>query len=254
MERMRKPFQGVSNIVRFNWPWFAASAAGLVIAVVTAPLFGPPLQWIIWLAAAGALAAMTVSLGISYYVYDRSSLYDLPWIDGLSIDRKDGAVIVNISAGFDETTPILRLKLPEATFHVWDFYDADLHTEASIKRARSAYPPDPQRVQVAADHLPMGDGSVDLISLIMSAHEIRKCSERRQFFEEVHRILQSNGTVCVTEHLRDLPNFLAYSLGFFHFHSRASWLSVFTDADFDVIEERKHTAFVSTFVLRKRAR
>ena len=249
---MRKPFQGVSNIVRFNWPWFAGAGTALVIAVITAPAFGPPLQWVIWLAAVVALAAMAISLGVSYYVYDRSGLYQLSWADELSVGRKKNAKVVNISAGFDETTPILRGKLPGATFHVWDFYDVDSHTEASIKRARSAFPPDPHMVQVATRRLPIDDESVDMISLVMSAHEIRKPAEQREFFEELHRTLRSDGTVFVIEHLRDLPNFLAYSLGFFHFHSRSTWLSVFSDAGFDVVEERKHTAFVSIFILRKR--
>lgn len=252
MGEMRKSFQGVSNIVRFNWPWFAGAAVGLVVAVVIAPQFGTPLHFVIWLAAAGALGAMAVSLAVSYYVYDSSGLYELSWIDDLSIDRRNDAVVVNISAGFDETAPILRQKLPNAALHVWDFYDADLHTEASIKRARLAFPPDPQMVQVSTSRLPAEDQSVDLVNLFMSAHEIRDSTEQREFFRELHRILKSDGTVCVIEHLRDLPNFLAYSLGFFHFHSRTSWITAFLAADFAVLEERKHSAFVSTFTLAKR--
>jgi len=246
---MRKPFQGVSNIVRFNWPWFAAAGGGLVIAMVAAPWFGDPLHRIIWLAAVVALAAVTVSLAVSYYVYDRSELYQLPWIDELPITRKDKAVVVNISAGFDETTALLRRKLPGAIFYPWDFFDVDMHTEASIKRARSAFPPTAEMVQVSTSQLPMNDATADLISLVMSAHEIRQQVEQRRFFGELQRILRADGTVCVTEHLRDLPNFLAYSFGFYHFHSRASWLAVFHDAGFEVVAERKHTMFVSTFIL-----
>ena len=46
------------------------------------------------------------------------------------------ANITNINAGFDETSYILDDKFPNATIKAFDFYDAEKHTEASIKRAR----------------------------------------------------------------------------------------------------------------------
>jgi len=253
MGGMRTPFQGVGNIVRFNWPWFAGSAVGLLVALLFAAVSGGIVQCLVSLAACGVLAAIAIPLGVSYLVYDHSGLYELAWVDGLSAAKHRRPVIVNVSAGFDETTEILRQKVRGAVFHVWDFYDASTHTEASIRRARARYPADPDCIQVSVDRLPLDDGAADVVFLIMSAHEIRKPVEQRTFFEELHRISQPDGRVYVTEHLRDLPNFLAYSLGFFHFHSRSSWLSVFRAAGFDVIEERKHTVFVSTFVLKKRA-
>ncbi len=45
--------------------------------------------------------------------------------------------------------------------------------------------------------------------------EMRK--KELSFFNELNRVLKPNGQIVVTEHLRDLNNFLAYNIGFFHF-------------------------------------
>ena len=41
------------------------------------------------------------------------------------------------------------------------------------------------------------------------------------FFRELKRVLAPGGRVIVTEHLRDLANIAAYSIGAWHFHQRA---------------------------------
>jgi hypothetical protein len=55
----------------------------------------------------------------------------------------------------------------------------------------------------------------------------------------------------VTEHLRDPANFLAYTIGFLHFHSRRTWLDTFQSAGLRVEREVKTTPFVTTFFLAK---
>ena len=55
----------------------------------------------------------------------------------------------------------------------------------------------------------------------------------------------------VTEHLRNTINFLAYNIGFFHFHAKATWLKTFESAGFRVTEEIKISAFITTFTLDK---
>jgi hypothetical protein len=63
------------------------------------------------------------------------------------------------------------------------------------------------------------------------------------------RVLKLNGKIIVTEHLRDFPNFLAYTIGFFHFHSKKTWKKTFQEADLKVSEEIKITPFLTTFIL-----
>jgi ubiquinone/menaquinone biosynthesis C-methylase UbiE len=188
-----------------------------------------------------------VSLFVSYYVYDVSKLYSLDWID----DDNEKINIANINAGFDETSILLKEKYSFAELAVLDFYDPKKHTEISIKRARKAYPPYPNTIPVTTSQLPFEDNSTDKIFVIFSAHEIRHKEERIVFFKELKRILKPKGEIIITEHLRDIPNFLAYNIGFLHFHSKQTWLNTFLSANLHVEKEQKTTSFISTFTLTK---
>jgi hypothetical protein len=51
----------------------------------------------------------------------------------------------------------------------------------------------------------------------------------------------------MVEHLRDFPNFVAFSVGFTHFFSRAVWKNAFKNAGFTSFQETKFTPFMSIF-------
>jgi hypothetical protein len=51
----------------------------------------------------------------------------------------------------------------------------------------------------------------------------------------------------MVEHLRDFPNFLAFSVGFTHFFSRSTWKNAFERAGFSAFQETKFTPFMSVF-------
>jgi ubiquinone/menaquinone biosynthesis C-methylase UbiE len=89
------------------------------------------------------------------------------------------------------------------------------------------------------------------IFAILSAHEIRNDEERNSFFKELRRALTATGQIIVTEHLRDTANLLAYNIGFFHFHSKKTWLNTFHSAGLSVASEIKITPFITTFILDK---
>ena len=247
MERIRKPFEGVLNIVRFNWHFY-------VIFVLLVPV-----MYFILYSYFGTLAALIgvvvlvvpviKSLIISYWVYDRSELYTLNYLDRLNFN--EGDVIVNINAGFDETSEIIQSKFPQATLEVFDFYDPKKHTEVSIKRARKAYPPYPGSIAIETSSIPLDEKSITGVFVFMSAHEIRDKEERISFFKEIHRIVSENGKVIVVEHLRDLPNLLAYTVGVFHFFGKKNWLHCFSSSKLKLEKEIKITPFVSTFILSK---
>lgn len=243
---MRTPYQGVTNIVRFNWHFFAA-AAGIALAALTIACFLPPVfSWLVRLGVIAGLISTLVSLVISWYVYDRSELYRLNWIDTWQIP--DGGTIVTINAGFDEISETVKERLPESKLYIWDFYDEEKHTEIAIKRARMAYPLPEGTRNIDTSSLPAADEEVDLAIVFMAAHEIRNPEERVNFFRELRRILKAEGKVVVTEHLRDLPNLAAYTIGAFHFYSKATWNNAFKTAGFAVWYEQKENPFVSTFV------
>lgn len=242
----RKPFQGVANIVRFNWHFYLMAGLVLVALFLFQNMLPGQFRPFINLAAILALLTMVVSLIVSYYVYDVSNLYDLEWLPNPNHKK-----LLNINAGFDETSEIIRFKFPKADLTICDFYDPDKHTEVSIKRARTAYPPTKVTIPVATSKLPFQDSIFDYSLAILSAHEIRDKSERVQFFKELSRTTKPNGFIFVTEHLRDLNNFWAYTFGFFHFHSKSTWNETFNLADLIVENEVKTTPFITTFILRK---
>ena len=243
---MRKPAQGVWNIVRFNWHFYAA-AAGVALLLAAVALGGGP-AWQPYLLALLVLisAPVVVSLLVSYYVYDCSALYSLSWLEPGAAPAR----IVNIHAGFDETSALLRQRFGAAELEVIDFYDPREHTEVSIRRARAAYPPFAGTRRAAPQALPLPASSADQVFVILAAHEIRQPAQRVAFLREIRRVLRPGGQLVVVEHLRDPANFLAYTIGFLHFYSRASWLRDFVAAGFGPAREQKITPFIYAFTLR----
>lgn len=249
MELIRKPFQGVINIIRFNWHFYVLAGVFIGIALLFAFALSYPYQPILLIFVTLATITIAVSLGVSHYAYDRSPLYAFNW---LPLPEQDDALhILNLHAGFDETSALLRQKFPHGKLSVIDFYDPQKHREPSIRRARKAYPPYPGTLRATTGQLPLENGTVDRVFVILSAHEIRDERERIEFFRELNRIMKPGAVLYVTEHLRDIPNFLAYTIGFLHFHSHNSWMRTFREAGFRVEREIGTTPFISTFLLHK---
>lgn len=246
--RVRKPFQGVMNIIRFNWHFYALSAS-IAFFIFLAQHYFISLRVTGNMLVLLIVCTTLISLAVSAYIYDFSDLYKLSWLNHLNSAKKEK--IINISAGFDETSSLLKSKFENVELFVADFYDPAKHTEVSIKRARKAYLPLPETQRVSTIDLPIQDNSADKIFIILSAHEIRDEMERITFFRELQRVLKPNGKVIVTEHLRDTANFLAYNIGFFHFYSKAVWMKTFRSSGLELVEEIKITPFITTFILEK---
>jgi SAM-dependent methyltransferase len=249
MQNLRKPFEGLRNVIRFNWHYYALSAGIAALLSLLGWQLTPPWSYISVAICIVTVLSTLLSLAVTWYVYDHSTLYRFAWMNEFGISP--GCRIVNIHAGFDETSKLIRNKYPDGDFEVLDFYNPEKHTELSIKRARKTSLPVPGTVQVSSDYLPERSGSVDLVFSILSAHEIRSKEERVAFFNELHRILTPTGKLFITEHLRNIPNFVAYNLGCLHFHSRNTWLRTFDKSGFIVTEEIKTTPFITTFILSK---
>jgi SAM-dependent methyltransferase len=239
MASMRKPFQGVGNIIRFNWHFYLSALVLVVILLLLKMMMGGLIL----------LVVLAETLLVSYYIYDVSGLYNMSWA-GQVIPR-DGALIVNIHAGFDETSVLLQERFPASELRVFDFYDPARHTEISIKRARRAYPAYTGTRRIDTGTVPLRDDEADRIFVIFAAHEIRDPMEREAFFSELKRVLRDDGRIFVTEHLRDLPNFLAYNVGFFHFLSKRRWYIAFEKAGLAITGEVRVNPFIRTFILEK---
>jgi len=245
----RGPYQGVTNIIRFNWHFYVIAGVSIAALVVGGRSLSNGMFWLCIVPATGIFASTIISLFVSHYVYDRSGLYNFGWLR--EFDRTSAGNIVNIHAGFDETSRILKTSFPEAHLQVFDFYDSARHTEVSIERARKAYPKYNGTVKITTSELPLAESSIDIIFNILALHEVRNRDERIHLLKEQVRALRQGGKIVVVEHLSDMPNFLAYNIGFFHFLSAREWSTNFDQAGLCIDRKFKITPFINVFVLRK---
>ena len=246
MEKIRKTFQGVLNILSFNRHYYVFGLAVLAILFASKLVFEWP-NTIFWFIIAAFIYGLVMPLIVSAYVYDFSGFYKFNWLKNLVSTHDPVNLIVNINAGFDETSFIIKSKFPQSDLRVLDFYDPGRHTEPAIKRARKASFIYPGMQSVQSDSLPLKNNSADIVFLLSAAHEIRSHEEKIRFLKECHRVCKPGGKVIMVEHLRDLPNFLAFSVGFTHFFSRSTWRMAFERAGFSTFRETKFTPFMSIF-------
>lgn len=250
--RARGRWQGMEQILRYNLPMYAWALGAAVFAAAgarTLPLAAPLSSALLAFAALVVLSS-AASLLVSHYVYDRSELFRWDWLAARVAPPARWTVI---HAGLDEVSPALRARYPDAEGEVLDIYDPREMTEPAILRARrSTPPPEPARPS-SPDRLPVADAASDLVMLFFAAHELRQARARDDLFAEVRRVLRADGRVVVVEHLRDVPNALAFGPGVFHFLPRREWLRVARGSGLVVRDEARITPFVRAFFLGRPA-
>ena len=244
---------GVRQIVRLNWPFYAAAVTILVVAetgIAMLPLRAG-VRPVLHVATAFACGWILASVGASWIVYDRSRLSKWEWTrEALAFRPRTW---VNVHSGFDESTPAVRRLFAPAAGRVFDIFDPIEMSEPSIARARRLCPPAVNAERVDFHCLPAKDESIHTAFLLLSAHEVRSEAGRASLFGELHRILTPDGRIIVAEHLRDWANFAAFGPGFLHFLSRRTWVRSFERARFVIDREFSITPFVRVFVLRRPA-
>ncbi len=246
MEIKRRNFQGVLNILSFNRHFYVFGLIALALIIISYLLF----SWsvlLFWIVILAFLYGLIMPLIVSAYVYDFSGYYNFDWLKNYKFTDLDDKQILNINAGFDETSFIIKNNFPKSDLKVFDFYNANQHTEPAIIRARKVSLVYPNTEQILSNCIPLKDNSVDLIFLLSAAHEIRTQEEKIQFLKECNRVCKPTGNVIMIEHLRDFPNFVAFTIGFTHFFSKNIWKKAFQGAGFSTFEEQKFTPFMSIF-------
>jgi ubiquinone/menaquinone biosynthesis C-methylase UbiE len=245
MEKRRK-FQGVLNILSFNRHFYYVGMVALTLLFISRLLIEYS-DWLFWSIIAAFIYGLIMPLLVSAYVYDFSGYYDFQWLRKILDNNKKVNQIVNINAGFDETSFIIEKEFPQSEINVFDFYDSSRHTEAAIKRARNVSLVYPNTTHIKFYEIPIKDKTVDLVFLLSAVHEIRSHDEKVQFLKECNRMCKQGGSIIMVEHLRDFPNFLAFTIGFTHFYSKAAWRKAFNAAGFSTFQETKFTPFMSIF-------
>jgi hypothetical protein len=245
----RGRYDGVLNIVRFNWPMFVTTAGVVLVSTLAATLvIRPEWQWMFALVAIGLTAGTLVSLWASHLIYDRSDLYRFTWLtralQGVQPQR-----ITFCQTGFDECSSALRRHFPGTGWTLLDHYDPTWMTEASIQRARRRCPPADGTVTAPFGAWPIQDRSSDAVIGLLAVHELRRAEERVAWFAESRRVTHDRGRVIVVEHVRDLANAVVFGPGALHFHSVSAWRQSWTRANLRLRDEFRITPWVRVFVL-----
>ena len=245
----RGKWQGMLAIAQFNWPFYVAAVAVLMVSLAGFLLMSAfPSRLVCVLAFAGAGYFLFGSLGVSHLIYDRSDLHRYGWLERATKGCPMRQCIF-CHSGFDEMSQALREKLADAEWQILDHFNEAQLTEASIHRARRMFPPTAVTLPAAFNRWPVSAKSADAVFGLLAIHEFRRESERGEWFREARRCLKDGGRVVLVEHVRDLANFLAFGPGFFHFHSRGSWRRSWECAGFSVVDEFRITPWLRVFVL-----
>ena len=247
MELERRKFQGVLNILSFNRHFYVFGLSALLLIILIKVYFSIS-DFLFWTIVFAFIYGLIMPLIVSAYVYDFSDYYSLKWLNQFNFKDKKNQKIININAGFDETSFLIKEEFPKSNLAVLDFYNPKSHTEAAIVRARKVSLVYPNTSQISTNYIPHQDNSADLIFMLSAVHEIRSNDEKVLFLKECHRICKPGGKVIMVEHLRDTPNFLAFSVGFTHFFSKKVWKKSFEQAGFSSFKEYKFTPFMSIFL------
>lgn len=245
----RGPYQGVVQILQFNWHKYLATAVCALAVWLAAPVLSPSLRVMAWLGVAPAMLWMVSSLLVSHYVYDRFPLYDLHWL-ARALGRSPRRWI-NIHSGWDETSGLLEQIFPDAIGEAVDLFDPRVMVEASIRRARRLSRAAVTTTPAQYDALPFEKASVDTAFAIFAAHELRRHAQRVRLFKEIERVLTPSGEFMLMEHTRDWRNFLAFGPGFLHFFSRRAWRKAAADAGLSVRTEFAMTPFIRVYIMRR---
>jgi SAM-dependent methyltransferase len=250
MRESRGRFRGVVQILTFNRDFYVSGL--LAIVVGASVLVFVKLPFLLLLAGCIGLGVAAwwwvVSILASWWIYDHSALMDWNWIE--SFAPTPHPRWVNLHCGLDESTPQL-IRLWGDPVGVFDFFDPSQMTEPSILRARTLVVNPEASESASFSALPIDSDSLDLACVVFSAHELRDAKCREELFRELFRGLKSGGRLLVVEHLRDLPNFLVFGPGFFHFFPRSQWIRTGEESGFSLRQEAKMTPYVSALVWEK---
>lgn len=147
METKRIQFQGVLNILSFNRHFYVVGITTLLI-IISSQLYFQWSQSLLWVIIGVFLYGLLMPLIVSAYVYDFSGYYNFDWLKPLQLKDSEEKLVLNINAGFDETSYILKKNLPKSKLQVFDFYNAEQHTEPAIVRARKVSLTYPNTLQI----------------------------------------------------------------------------------------------------------
>lgn len=236
---------GAVRIFFYNWPIYLGTWAAAAAVIVVGVHLGAML---LVLGATAAALWSVWSLAVSFYIYDRSALAGGTWVGKLVPAGTEAWA--TIDAGLDAEVD-LDASMPGHCIARLDIYDGNVVGRGSVERARARTPRQHVAKRCSATALALPDASCDVVAVVFTAHEVQTADDRDRFFREIGRTLRVGGRVVLVEHHRDLPNFLAFGPGFFHFLPRGEWLRVARAAGMIVRESMHVTPWVTALALER---
>lgn len=231
-------------ILRLNWQMYVKAAVFTAAGVALAGQFDGSIRLAILLAVASSTFWTATSLAASWWIYDRSHIYELAWLP------TSPGHWLNLHNGLDGIDRTLRTRYPSCAGDTLDIFDPHEMTEPSIRAARRQLGHPPARANWR--YLPSSNQNYDTVFVVFTAHEFRRAEARERLFIEIQRVLRDTGRVVLVEHLRDAGNFAVFGPGAFHFLSRRAWIRSTSPAGLVMLSEQRITPFVRAFVFGKR--
>lgn len=232
---------GVGRVVIFNWPKYASAglALGVLIAMSASSRFDTGIiGWFVVLGAIALVCGIAGSLLSTWWVYD----YRAPDLYKTVASKHapgDGWIMVH--AGLDESHGRLDAIIG-STQHNIDVGPTS-NLSASLKRAHRWVGRSGKSWEGALD---IKTDSVGLAVVLFGIHELSR-PVASKLLAELRRVVRSGGEIVIVEHLRDLPNFLAFGPGMLHFGTRRRWRAAIEAAGLPSPSERRVAGLVTVF-------
>jgi hypothetical protein len=237
-------------VILFNKDKIILGIAVSVVAFVLSFLVPPVMSK--WLVVIGILILVNIALSLfaSYQLYDQSNLYQPEKLFS-DLEFKDDDKGILLHASFDPVSKKLENLIQPQNLKVYNLYGNRHEEEQSIKISNQVFPPHPKQVNVDPTNLKDASDSIDYIFAITSAHEILTQDKRVQFFKEAKRIMKNDGTLILCEQMRNLVNFIFFSLGAFHFVTFKDWERAINESGLKITRKEKLTTWGTIMYIKK---
>lgn len=237
-------------VILFNKDKIIFGIVVSIIAFVTA-LFVPPFfSKLLVLISILILLNILLSLFASYKLYDQSNLYEPEKLfEGIQFKKSDKGILLH--ASFDPISRKLETLIEPENLKIYNLYGNRHEDEKSIEISNKAFPPHPNQVNVDPTNFKDKSKSIDYIFAITSAHEILTQEKRVKFFKEAKRIMKDDGTLILSEQMRNFINFLFFNIGAFHFVTLKDWEEAINESGMKITKKEKLTNWGTIMYIEK---
>jgi len=157
-------------ILRWNWPMYLKAFLLVTIGLVVCTQFDGLIRWAILCAVASTIFWSASSLAASWWIYDRSHIFDLKWMQG------SPGHWLNLHNGLDEIDGVLKARYPSCTGDTLDIFDPNEMTEPSVHESRRGM--HSKADQANWRYLPSSNQAYDTVFIVFTAHEFPRRSAR----------------------------------------------------------------------------